>query len=468
MSKSAELIKNTLILGIGRFSSQFIGLALLPIYTSFLNPAEYGLVDLVTICITLVVPAITLQTEMAAFRFLIDVRGEEHKRSRVITNIAALATMSVIPWLVIFIILGVAFNFSYTAHVVFLGLASMIFNVSAQIARGLGNIRLYAVSSVIASLSVLSGTVIFVVFMKMKSDGVLLALAMGSFVAASFLVIRIQLWRYLKWNDLDRGLQKEILGYSIPLVPNGASWWLINASGRTIVSIFLGTAANGLYAVASKFSLILTSVYSVFSMAWMESASLYINDPDRDRFFSRVMNSTIRIFGASGLILISVVPIIFPFLIGEEFAEALQYIPVMILGAFFHIVVGVYSAVYVAKRLTVKVMNTSLVAGVVNLTLTLVFVPIFGLWAAIVATPIAFLTMAIYRHYDVKKYLTISYQKLPFGVLVALSIVVSYLYYSDGIWSDYVGFLTAVIGGFILNRKDLKYFALLCRRRLKQ
>ena len=70
--------------------------------------------------------------------------------------------------------------------------------------------------------------------------------------------------------------------YSIPLVPNGVSWWVINISDRTIITFILGKAFNGIYAVSNKFPTIISSLLGIFNLSWSESSALHIDDKDRD------------------------------------------------------------------------------------------------------------------------------------------------------------------------------------------
>ena len=72
MTKGKELAKNTMIIVVGKVCTQFISFFLLPLYTSYLNTADYGNVDLINTYINLLIPIVTLQLENAVFRFLID------------------------------------------------------------------------------------------------------------------------------------------------------------------------------------------------------------------------------------------------------------------------------------------------------------------------------------------------------------------------------------------------------------
>ena len=86
MSKTSSLIKNTIIIALGKISTQFISFLLLPLYTAYLAAGEFGVVDLITVIVSLTAPIIMLSLEMAVFRFLIDGRGVKERQASVITN----------------------------------------------------------------------------------------------------------------------------------------------------------------------------------------------------------------------------------------------------------------------------------------------------------------------------------------------------------------------------------------------
>ena len=81
MSKEKAFAKNTLVVTIGKISTQIITFLLLPIYTAVLSTEEYGIVDLLTTLVSLLLPIITLQMEQGIFRFLIDCRKNEEEKS---------------------------------------------------------------------------------------------------------------------------------------------------------------------------------------------------------------------------------------------------------------------------------------------------------------------------------------------------------------------------------------------------
>ena len=456
MSKHSDLLKNTLIIGFGKIATQFVAFFLLPLYTYFLSPAEFGFVDLAITYLTLLIPALTLQLEMASFRFLVDARKDAAQRKLVISNITYMLVPLVVPIVIGFAVFGIVFNFEYFDEVLLAGIAMICANMLLQITRGLGDNKQFAIASMVIGLTTAATAVWFIAFLGMKVEGMLLSMAVANFAGAAYLFFKKRIFHDIKLGLRDKKLQREILGYSAPLVPNGAAWWVINVSDRTIITIMIGAAANGIYAVSNKYAAIFASFFSIFSMSWTESASMHIDAKDRDKFFSEVSNAALRIFGALGLGLIAAIPFIFSWFVNESFHEAYYYIPILIVGALFNAIVGLYSAIYIAKKLTKQVMNTSLAAAAINIVLTVGLIPLFGLYAAAAATALAFLAMAIFRHFDVKKYVTITYEKHLFVVLGLLYAVVIGLYYVDALWASATGLVLAMLAALVLNRSAFK------------
>ena len=77
MNRERALLKNTVIITIGKICTQLITFFLLPLYTSILTTEEYGTVDLLNTLVSLLLPIVTFQVEQAVFRRLIDNRDKK-------------------------------------------------------------------------------------------------------------------------------------------------------------------------------------------------------------------------------------------------------------------------------------------------------------------------------------------------------------------------------------------------------
>ncbi len=188
-------------------------------------------------------------------------------------------------------------------------------------------------------------------------------------------------------------------------------------------------AVNGIYAVSNKFSNILIQVFNVFNLSWTESASIHIKDDDRDAFFSDIFDVVIKLFSSVCILLILSMPLIFDILVGTEFREAYQYIPLLLIGMLFNIVVSFIGSIYVSLKLTKQVAETSFYSGLLNILINVLFVKLIGIYAAIISTIIAFLSMSIYRYIDVKKYINLKINVRNVATIIVLFIISAGIYY---------------------------------------
>lgn len=456
MNQKKDLIKNTLIIGLGKVSTQLISFFLLPLYTAFLAPADYGVVDLIITYIALLVPAITIQLEMASFRFLVDARKNEADKKRIISNVLQIVTIVLVICIIAFLILNVFIHIQF-ASLILLNICVTIFsNLFLQFARGMGDNKKFAIASVAMGVTTLVTTIVLIVITRMGAEGMLLSIALANLVGVIYLFFSLKIYRYISLKGYDKKLRKELIAYSFPLVPNGVSWWVINVSDRTIISIIIGVAANGIYAVANKYAAIFTSIFGIFSMSWTESASVHIDDKDRNKFFSDTSNASVKLFGSLGLVLIAVIPLVFTALVNAQYSDSYLYIPILIVAAFFNGIVGLYSAIYVAKKLTKQVASTSIAAAIINITLNIIFIKFVGLWAAAISTAFAYAVMSIYRHYDIKRYVAIAYEKNIFVKMTMLYAFVMMLYYFNNTIGNVINVVVVAIAVVLLNKPVIK------------
>ena len=453
MSKKAELAKNTFIIFLGKISTQFISFFLLPLYTSYLNASDYGVIDLIITYSTLLVPVMTLQQEMATFRFLIDCRGNYEKTERILFNSIKNVTRSALLFAVVFGIISIFVNIPYNIYILLNVIISMYSGLLLQSTRGLGKNILYSIASTITGIVTLLFNWLFIVILGVGAEGILIASIIAHLACIVFIAVALEVHKCIKKKNNDRSSRKEMLKYSLPLVPNGISWWVINVSDRTIISAILNVAANGIYAVSTKFSSIITAVFSVFSMSWTESASVHVNDKDRDVFFSDIADTIVRLFSCLCMGIIAFMPFVFGIFVKDGYNEAYNYIPINLLAAFFNCVVGIYSSIYIAKKLTKKVAVTSIVSAIINIVINLVFIRIIGVYAACISTVVAYLSMAIYRHFDLKKYVKLKYRLSTIMATIILFIITIVFYYINNNYINIIVVLMVVVYSILMNRR---------------
>ena len=452
MEKNKELIKNTIIILLGKFCTQFLSFFLLPLYTSILSANEYGIYDLIVTYVALFVPVISLQMEMAIFRELIDVRSNCEKTNKIISSGIYSVVLQFIICLIGYYLISIFINIPYKNYIILNILAVMVSNVFMQIARGLGKNVEYSISSVIAGVSTILLNILFLVVLKFNVDGMIISAILSNIFAAIYIFISCKLYKKIKYSSVSKQTIHKLLKYSLPLVPNGLIWWIINVSDRTIISIFLGTGANGIYAVSNKFSSILMQIFNIFNLSWTESASLHINDEDKNEFFSGVFNKTLKYSLVVCLLIIVALPFLFNILISQSYSEAYIYIPILLVGMIFNIIVSFLGSIYVAKKLTKEVAKTSFGAGVLNILINVFLVKYIGIFAAAISTVLAFLIMSIFRMVDVQKYVKLKINVKEFSIVLLLFLISLLLYYFNNTLISAIYLVLVIIYVFIDNK----------------
>lgn len=468
MSKGKDLAKNTAIVSIGKICTQLITFFLLPVYTAVLSNEEYGVVDLLNTLTSLLLPIATLQIEQGIFRYLLDCRENKEKQTTLITTVSKFILVQSAICILIFLCASPFIHNEYKYFLMANLLMGILSSISLQICRGLGDNKTYAVGSFITGALTVILNVIFIVAFKWGAYGMLIATAISNLLCAIYVFVKKKIYKYIDIKQNDKKLLKDIIKYSVPLIPNMISWWIVSASDRTIISAVIGVAQNGIYSAANKFSGIFSTLYSVFNLTWTESASININSEDRDEFFSKIFDFIVRFFGSLCLGTIAVMPFVFGILVNEKFAESYYQIPILILGSVFNILVSFLGSVYVAKKLTKEIAKTSIIAAIINIVLNIALINQIGLYAASISTVIAYFAMFIYRWIDVKKYVSIKTNKTLIAVLSVSFLVAIITYYLKMKIISIVVLLAVIIIAIYINKDSAKYLTEIVKKRFKK
>ncbi len=468
MSREKELIKNTGIITIGKICTQMISFFLLPLYTAVFSTEEYGVVDLFNTIVALLIPILTIQIEQALFRFLIDARENEEDKTKLISSAFILALAGIVIYSIIFICIAPMIHNEYKYFLLINVLANILSTLMLQVARGLGHNKEYSIGSFIVAAFTVILNVVFIVGLKLRVEGMFLAIFIANMLAAIYLIFSKKTYKYISFKMFNKKLLKAMCKYSAALIPNAISWWVINVSDRAIISSMLSVAANGIYAAANKFSGMFINAYNIFNIAWTESAAIHINDQDKDEYFSKTINTGFKVFACFALIIIGVSPFVFPLLINAKFGEAYNQIPLLMLSSLFNVGVGLVSVIYVAKKRSFDISKTSFLAAVINIIVNVLLIKKIGLYAASISTIIAYFAMFIYRAIDCRKYVK---YKMDVKMLVTLFIAFTLtfvMYYINISWLNVIMLVGIVIFAILYNKNSFKSLGKIIKRKFSK
>ena len=87
-NKYSDLSKNVVLFTISSFGQKILAFLLVPLYTSFLSTQEYGIIDLVSTTVNLLIPVFSLNMAEGVMRFTLEDKENKDYLSYGIITIA--------------------------------------------------------------------------------------------------------------------------------------------------------------------------------------------------------------------------------------------------------------------------------------------------------------------------------------------------------------------------------------------
>lgn len=463
---SARLAKNTVIYMIGNLGSKILQVLILPLLTAVLLTEEYGYYDLIVTTINLITPIATLQLVEAMFRYLFG-GSEEEKRVTISSVTAALVVGMTILAAVIALIQMFGIDLKYPFLIYLNYITNILFDYMQKIARCQQRNSLVAVSGVINTSVMLAVEAMALLVFKMRVDGMLLTNCVSYFVAVLYLEYKLRIEEYLSIAAVNVKRVKELLKYSLPLVPNSVCWWVVSACDRYVISFFLSISANGIYSIAGKFSQMLSMITSVFQMAWQESSIIESDKATRDEFYTKTFDSYMRFLLSGYVVLLPIIRLAMPFLVAEEYRIGYLYNPLLLLGAVFSAFSQFYGSAYLAFKKTGGALSTTIIAAIINVTVGACLISKIGLYAPALGTTCAFLAQWLLRANQMKDYFRVKINTKVLSFMAPTMIVYYALYYKDSVVLHLTMLLVASIVFCTVNREMIRKILATVKKKVK-
>lgn len=464
-----QLIKNTIIYFIGNFSTKILAFFMLPLYTQYLEPGDYGTVDTIQSLTQLLVPILFVKISDAVIRFLIGFKDDRQNQKACITNtfmllaVGSLLSIVLVPALNYIYVHGNGLYFylyfvSYAWHVVL-----------QQIVRSLGKSKLYALGGSISTVVSVGLNLIFILVLHLKADALILASAGSGIVISAVMFFAGRLYRYIDLKTLDMSLLKDMLRYCIPLIPNTLCWQATTTISKLYLGAVCGLEAQGLYAVANRFPSLISMVTSIFYLAWQEEGIRVHNTDKRDSTYNNVLSIYIKLLCVGMLALVPVARVYILNGLAEEYRAIWIYTPPMIITAILSTLSAFLGTAYLSEKNTKAILWTSLVAAGINVLFVLLTTSWLGIWSVVIGGMLAYTVLLIVRCRDVGRYVKIHLEtKGIVFCIIAIFAVLAVYYLSSALYVDIALFGVACIAGILLLKPMLNRLWINIRNRGKK
>lgn len=401
--RNKYLLKNTVIFSIGNFGTKIISFFLVPLYTNILTTREYGTVDLIYTIGMVLVPLLTLNIGESIMRFALDKDADCDKIMS--TGITILIFGAIIGLLILPIANLFESVSNYSIYIYLYTLTLAFSQIFLCYLRGKEFLLKYSIGNIIQSLTIAIFNIIFLIGMKKGIEGYLMAYILANVCTGLYGFWAGKVNLVIKKYSIDIELSKNMIKYSVVLIPNSFMWWIMNSSDRMMVSAMISVTANGVYAVAYKIPTLLSTITTIFNQAWSYSAIREDESEDKEEYNNRVYDNlvTIVIVVATGLLMIMK-----PFLsvyVGKEYYAAWHYVPYLIVGFVFMTLGSFIATSYTVHKDSKGFLISGTVGALINLILNFILIPMMGVSGAAFATCISYFGVFAYRIKDTQKYI---------------------------------------------------------------
>lgn len=433
------------IYALGNLGAKVITFAMVPLYTYCIPQTdEFGYFDLCLTTIFLVSVLATLDLRDGMFRQLLD--GDQRQSQQVLNAGYRLVGMSLLATLVMSAVVLWLYPIAMSGLVVALLISVSVFDVYSQVVRGLGHNQVFAAMGVASALLIAVFSVLLVFLLDWGVAGVFVANIAARLLPAAVVEARLHTLANISHRVPWRDTARQLLRYSLPLVPVMITWWLLSSSDRWFVLWGAGQKANGIYAVAARFTGVIYTFAVILQQAWQETAILQYKSADRNRFFTQIFTAFVYVLTGVLLAYITVLKCCYGWLVEENYHSGLPLLfPMGVAALVFSL--GIFLDMgYQCSQQTARAMPSSVATAILNIVLNLFLAPRWGMWGVVTASLVAFCFYSTYRWVDTRRYFRLTPGWRMAAPLAAIAATGAAFYCSRWWWVD----ASAAIAGFAL------------------
>lgn len=381
---------------LGRAASFF----LLPLYTRYLSPADYGVLEIVDFTMFMLAAVIGVSIAGdALFYFHARLQGAARIRA-VQTVLIASIGISLSGFLLIQLLapqLSIWF-FRTPDFAPALRIAGAAFLFNPPIDAFLCYLRAVEKTTAFMSFALLRlvGTITFNVILLVVFKLGLYALLVSTLTVNSVVCTLLAFYclRQMRgWAGFDLDILRQVARYSLPIGVSSIAMLTVHYGDRFFLSRYVSLTDIGIYALAYKLGMMLNYLNSPFQMFWRSQVYNIVDTQDGDQVFVKVFMYLEILFVtvAFGLALFAA-PLI-QLLSAPAFWGAAAFVPFLVAAyAFSGLEYHMQSALLIEAK-TRRIMISTLSGVTVCVAGYALAIPRFGVWGAVFATLLAFSTM---------------------------------------------------------------------------
>ena len=406
ISDLRKLAGESLIYGVSGMVTRFVSVFLVPVYTRIFDPSDYGVVSLVVTLAALLNILLILSLDNSMGRWYYDSEDEDERKVTLncfLWSCIATAVLFALPAAVFSHFLANSIlRESRTEPLLVLMAANLPLAVFSTFTTNVLRMQRRAVATTAFTLTTsllnIGLNILFVVVLRKGIVGIFYAQLISSAVAVVWTIVlfRKQIspraFRIKQW--------REMLFFSLPLVPGSVAFWMINLSAAYFIQMMNDTREVGLYYIGANIASVLALLSGAFQMAWGPFAYSIYKRPEARQVYAQALIVFTAVFSFLALGLMLFAPEALMILTTKDYYDASMVAGLL---AFNQILIGLGYVAAIGPGIAKnnKAFGLAMVtSAVVLVILNLVLVPRFGKEGAAISILISqsIVPVAVFLH----------------------------------------------------------------------
>lgn len=406
------LLKGTSILTISSLITSMSQIILLPLYTRILSPEQYGIVGLITPLITYIPMIFGFNLYIGQSREYVEFRNDKEKLGEylftiniflgIVSLILILLSMSPIGYKLV----GILIDYDKVSYYplifisiiqgiisIFTIMATMYFQVTQSFKKiAINSLFSFAITNVVS--------IYLIVKLDFGAKGKVIGGLLG--VVFTFVTLFVSYSRNFKIG-FELECLKSSLVMGIPMIGTAIMGMIIEYGDRIILGKYASLDIVGIYSLAYTGAILLSVVYNSFINTWKP---IFFEFMKEKKNYYKVENTLYKYMGL--LIIICLIGQLFAeegikIIFSEQYYAAINYVR-WLLPAFVMSGVCQYLTNFTQfYRETYYSLTIGIISGILNLVINLLFIPKFGVAAAIISTIFSYIVSASTYSIIIKK-----------------------------------------------------------------
>ncbi len=394
--------------------NQALGFILIPIYSVYLSTEDYGILSAMTLFISLISIIITLSLDRSIYRCYYDYNNEDDQRVFLGTIIIGLFGVSLLFSALIILLskyVGLIFSsipfFPYYLLALSILYLSNLYKVTIIYYRLTEQSKKYVLFSLGYFLFNSFLIIASVVFLRQGAVGKLYANLITNLV---FFFIAFYAIKKNVVFKFDYTMFKSALIYSLPIIPNLLSAFILNVSDRIFIEKYIDLKSLGIYSLGYQLAGGLAVIGGAFYGAYNPMFFRIANSEKEKKGYLKIVQDNYHLI----IIFLHFLALLFAeelfiLLIDSKFHESYQIFQLTLLAYLITSIFDVLGLSFSQDKKMSVLMNVVIIGALINILLNYYLIPIYGMYGASYATIISFLIMGLVKYYFARNYYFIAW-----------------------------------------------------------